>query len=205
MNRRSLAGLRARAVVDRRFMGSDVALHRTRGGVLRVVHAHCPHREHLVRPFHRFAFDVEGSCVRAPGGTPPRAALLPADRIAPAATWSIELAAVVNAPPAGPWRTQTRVTVMSDAGSRPDATSRPDSPLPRKPAAPSLSAVAGQALMRTVIHHMVQDARIRNGNRNLNRKRCLPDPALTSEEGAIGPYRGRVGQFYPLEAPADRT
>ncbi|MFF1871836.1 Rieske 2Fe-2S domain-containing protein [Kitasatospora herbaricolor] len=306
----------AGAVVNRRFMGRDVVLYRTRGGVLRVVDAHCPHLgahlgaggavdgEHLVCPFHRFAFNVEGSCVRAPGGTPPRAALgqypvrergrvvyvwhghdaappawepaeLPDDRFAPAATWSTDLTShpqevmesfvdyehqavvhnvalrevkppledgpllriafgaavrlsvglgtirveqglalsglglasgevtlhqigmtlgvVVTATPVGPWRTQLRVVIMTDAASR------PDSPLLRKAAALSLSAVAGQALMRTVVHHMVQDARI------WNRKRYLPDPALTAEEGAIGQYRGWAGQFYPPDAPADRT
>ncbi|MGW2486359.1 aromatic ring-hydroxylating oxygenase subunit alpha [Streptomyces sp. NPDC001606] len=77
----------AGAVVKRRFMGRDVVLYRTRAGVLRVVDAHCPHLgahlgvggavegEHLVCPFHHFAFDVEGSCVKVPGGTPPRMTL----------------------------------------------------------------------------------------------------------------------------------
>ncbi|MFE1771391.1 aromatic ring-hydroxylating dioxygenase subunit alpha [Streptomyces sp. NPDC059008] len=123
----------AGAVVNRRFMGRDLVLYRTRGGVLRVVDAHCPHLgahlgaggvvegEHLVCPFHRFAFDVEGSCAKAPGGAPPRATLaqytvrergeiiyvwhghdaappawepseLPDDRFAPAASWSTLLA-----------------------------------------------------------------------------------------------------------------
>jgi cholesterol 7-dehydrogenase len=304
----------AGAVVNRRFMGRDVVLYRTRGGVPRVVAAHCPHLgaggavhgEHPACPFHRFAFDVEGACVRAPGGTPPRAALgqypvrergrvvhvwhghdavppsgepseLPDDRFAPAATstWStvltsapqevmesfvdyahqavvhnvalrevkppledgplvriafgaatrlcvglgtirveqgpalsglglasgevtfhqigVTLGVAVTATPVGPWRTRLRVVIMTDAASR------PHSPLLRKAAARSLSAVAGQALMRTVVHHMVQYARIRN------RKRYLPDAALTSEQGATGQYRGSVGRFYPLEAPADRT
>ncbi|MFD5477718.1 hypothetical protein [Streptomyces hawaiiensis] len=103
------------------------------------------------------------------------------------------LGVVVTATPVGPWRTQLRVVIMTDAASR------PDSPLLRKAAAMSLSAVAGQALMRTVVHHMVQEARI------WNRKRYLPDSVLTSEEGAIGQYRGWVGQFYFSDAPADRT
>jgi cholesterol 7-dehydrogenase len=93
------------------------------------VDAYCPHLgahlgaggvvdgERLVCPFHHFAFDVEGSCVQVPGGTPPRGTLtqytvrergkiiyvwhghdaappawepseLPDDRFAPAASWS---------------------------------------------------------------------------------------------------------------------
>ncbi|MDQ1034624.1 cholesterol 7-dehydrogenase [Streptomyces sp. V3I8] len=123
----------AGAVVTRRFMGRDVVLYRTRSGVLRVVDAHCPHLgahlgaggavdgEHLVCPFHRFAFDVGGSCVEVPGGAPPRATLaqftvrergriiyvwhghdaappawepaeIPDDRFAPVASWSTLLA-----------------------------------------------------------------------------------------------------------------
>jgi cholesterol 7-dehydrogenase len=123
----------AGAVVNRRFMGRDVVLYRTRFGVLRAVAAYCPHLgahlgvggvvdgEHLVCPFHRFAFDVAGSCVKVPGGAPPAATLaqftvrelgkiiylwhghdvapptwepseIPDDRFAPAASWSTLLA-----------------------------------------------------------------------------------------------------------------
>ncbi|WP_158575879.1 aromatic ring-hydroxylating oxygenase subunit alpha [Streptomyces corynorhini] len=298
----------AGAVVNRRFMGRDVVLYRTRGGVLRVVDAHCPHLgahlgaggvvdgEHLVCPFHRFAFDVEGSCVKVPGGAPPEAALarftvrergkvvlvwhghdaappawepseIPDGRFTPAASWStlltshpqevmesfvdyrhqsvvhnvslrevtppveegpllrisfsadirlsvrlatitveqgvalsglglasgevtlhqigMTLGIVLMATPVGPWQTRLRVVTTTEAASR------ADSPRLRKAASMSWSAVAGQALVRTIAHQMGQDARI------WNRKRYEPNPRLTSDEDAIGHYRRWARQFYP--------
>ncbi|MFC5719935.1 Rieske 2Fe-2S domain-containing protein [Streptomyces gamaensis] len=74
-------------VRTRGFMGADVVVYRTRNGVLRAVGPHCPHLgahlgaggtvegELLVCPFHRFGFAVDGTCVRTPYGTPPRASL----------------------------------------------------------------------------------------------------------------------------------
>ncbi|WP_160310885.1 Rieske 2Fe-2S domain-containing protein [Streptomyces sp. 150FB] len=298
----------AGAVVNRRFMGRDVVLYRTRGGVLRVVDAHCPHLgahlgaggvvdgEHLVCPFHRFAFDVEGSCVKVPGGAPPRATLAqftvrergkiiyvwhghdaappvwepsetPDDRFAPAASWStllashpqevmesfvdyrhqpvvhsvslrevtppvdegpllrisfsaairlsvglatirvdqglvlsglglasgdvtlhqvgMELGVLLTATPVGPWQTRLRVVAMTEAASH------ADSPRLRKAASMSWSAVAGQALVRTIAHQMGQDARIWNS------KRYEPHPQLAPGESAIDDYRRWVRQFYP--------
>ncbi|MGG7575576.1 hypothetical protein [Streptomyces sirii] len=61
----------------------------------------------------------------------------------------------------------------------------------RKAASMSLSAVTGQALVRTIAHQMRQDARI------WNRKRYEPNPRLTPGESAIGQYRRWVRQFYP--------
>ncbi len=297
----------AGAVVNRRFMGRDVVLYRTRGGVLRVVDAHCPHLgahlgaggvvdgEHLVCPFHRFAFDVGGSCVKVPGGDPPKATLgqftvrergriiyvwnghdaappdwepseLPDDGFSPAASWStlltshpqevmesfvdyrhqpivhnvslrevappadegpllrisfsaairlsvglatirveqglvlsglglasgdvtlhqvgMSLGVVLTATPVGPWQTRLRVFAMTETASRADSTRL------RKAASTSWSAVAGQALVRTIAHQMGQDARI------WNRKRYEPEPRLAPEESAIGQYRGWVRQFY---------
>jgi cholesterol 7-desaturase len=301
----------AGAVVNRRFMGRHVVLYRTRGGVLRAVDAYCPHLgahlgaggkvdgEHLVCPFHRFAFDVEGSCVKVPGGVPPRATLaqftvrergkiiyvwhghddeppawepseLPDDKFAPAASWSMLLAShpqevmesfadyqhqpivhkvslrevappvdegpllrlsfsatimlsvrlasvtveqgvvlsgpglasgkvmlhqvgmtlgtLLMATPVGPWQTHLRVVAMTEAASR------TGTPGLRKAASMSWSAVAGQALVRTVAHMMVQDARIWNW------KRYEPCPRLAPGESAIGHYRRWVRQFYPPDA-----
>jgi phenylpropionate dioxygenase-like ring-hydroxylating dioxygenase large terminal subunit len=75
-------------VLRRRFMGEDVVVYRTRGGVVRVVQPYCPHLgahlgfggtvdgEEIVCPFHHFAFDTSGACVRTGYGTrPPRAQL----------------------------------------------------------------------------------------------------------------------------------
>jgi cholesterol 7-dehydrogenase len=305
----------AGAVVTRRFMGRDVVLYRTRGGILRVVNAHCPHLgahlgaggavdgEHLVCPFHHFAFDVEGSCVKVPGGVPPRATLaqytvrergkiiyvwhghdaappawepseLPDDRFAPAASWStvltshpqevmesfvdyqhqsvvhnvslrevtppveegpllrisfsaaislsvrlatikveqgvvlsgpglasgevtlhqigMPLGVVLMATPIGPWQTHLRVVIVTEAA-------RADSPLLQKAASMAWSAVAGQALVRTIAHQMGQDARI------WNRKRYEPDPQLAPGESAIGHYRRWVRQFYPPDADTGST
>jgi phenylpropionate dioxygenase-like ring-hydroxylating dioxygenase large terminal subunit len=75
-------------VLVRRFMGEDIVVYRTQRGVLRVVEPYCPHlgahlgyggtveAEDIVCPFHRFAFDTTGSCVRTSYGTrPPEAKL----------------------------------------------------------------------------------------------------------------------------------
>lgn len=70
-------------VLRKRFMGEDVVVYRTRAGEVRVVEPYCPHLgahlgfggtvegEELVCPFHRFAFDVDGTCVRTGYGTRP--------------------------------------------------------------------------------------------------------------------------------------
>ncbi|MFI6587600.1 Rieske 2Fe-2S domain-containing protein [Embleya sp. NPDC050493] len=70
----------------RLLAGEEVLVYRTVGGTIRAVDPYCPHLganigfggtvdgEHLVCPFHRFAFDVSGKCVRTEYGTaPPRA------------------------------------------------------------------------------------------------------------------------------------
>lgn len=80
--------VRAGQVQRRRLMGEDVVVYRTRSGTLRVVDPYCPHLgahlahggkvegEQIVCPFHRFAFDTTGACVRTGYGTrPPRARL----------------------------------------------------------------------------------------------------------------------------------
>jgi len=70
-------------VLRRRFMGEDLVLYRTRRGAVRVVQPYCPHLgahlgyggrvdgEELVCPFHHFAFDLDGACVRTSYGTRP--------------------------------------------------------------------------------------------------------------------------------------
>jgi cholesterol 7-desaturase len=75
-------------VLRKRFMGEDVVVYRTRAGLVRVVEPYCPHLgahlgyggtvegEEIVCPFHRFAFDVDGRCVRTGYGTRPPAARL---------------------------------------------------------------------------------------------------------------------------------
>jgi phenylpropionate dioxygenase-like ring-hydroxylating dioxygenase large terminal subunit len=80
--------LRPGGVLRRRFMGEDLVAYRTRGGVVRVVEPYCPHLgahlgyggtvegEQLVCPFHRFAFDLSGACVRTGYGTRPPSARL---------------------------------------------------------------------------------------------------------------------------------
>jgi phenylpropionate dioxygenase-like ring-hydroxylating dioxygenase large terminal subunit len=77
--------LPAGRVITRRLAGEDVVVYRTRGGTIRAVRPYCPHLgahlgvggtvqgELLVCPFHRFAFDSEGACAKAPSGKPPRA------------------------------------------------------------------------------------------------------------------------------------
>ncbi len=68
-------------------MGEDLVIYRTRSGILRASRPYCPHLgahlgaggtvdgEHLVCPFHKFGFDVDGKCVRTPFGPPPKASL----------------------------------------------------------------------------------------------------------------------------------
>jgi phenylpropionate dioxygenase-like ring-hydroxylating dioxygenase large terminal subunit len=75
-------------VLRRRLMGEDVVVYRTRSGVLRVVEPYCPHLgahlghggwvegEEIVCPFHHFAFDPDGTCVRTGYGTRPPPARL---------------------------------------------------------------------------------------------------------------------------------
>jgi nitrite reductase/ring-hydroxylating ferredoxin subunit len=75
-------------VLRRRFMGEDLVVYRTRSGVVRVVEPYCPHLgahlgyggsvdgEEIVCPFHRFAFDPSGTCVRTGYGTRPPVARL---------------------------------------------------------------------------------------------------------------------------------
>nr|WP_184078403.1 Rieske 2Fe-2S domain-containing protein [Nocardiopsis mwathae] len=75
-------------VLTRTFMNEEVVLYRTRGGRLRAVQPHCPHLgahlghggtvkgEHLICPFHRFAFATDGTCTATGYGTqPPRISL----------------------------------------------------------------------------------------------------------------------------------
>lgn len=75
-------------VLRRRFMGEELVVYRTRGGVVRAVEPYCPHLgahlavggtvdgEDIVCPFHHFAFGVDGRCVRTGYGTRPPAARL---------------------------------------------------------------------------------------------------------------------------------
>ncbi|MFF0148161.1 Rieske 2Fe-2S domain-containing protein [Amycolatopsis sulphurea] len=70
-------------VLARRFLGEDVVLYRTRTGLLRAVRPFCPHLgahlahggriegDDIVCPFHGFAFDPSGTCVRTGCGAPP--------------------------------------------------------------------------------------------------------------------------------------
>jgi phenylpropionate dioxygenase-like ring-hydroxylating dioxygenase large terminal subunit len=80
--------LRPGRVLRRRFMGEDLVVYRTRGGVVRVVEPYCPHLgahigyggrvegEEIVCPFHHFAFGTDGVCVRTGYGTRPPVARL---------------------------------------------------------------------------------------------------------------------------------
>ncbi|MGW6796321.1 Rieske 2Fe-2S domain-containing protein [Streptomyces chartreusis] len=75
--------LRVGGVLRRRLMGEEVVVYRTASGVVRAVDAHCPHLgahlgyggvvegECIVCPFHKFAYDTSGQCVRTGYGTPP--------------------------------------------------------------------------------------------------------------------------------------
>jgi nitrite reductase/ring-hydroxylating ferredoxin subunit len=70
-------------VLSRRFMGSELVVYRTRSGAVRAVAPYCAHLgahlgrggwvdgELLVCPFHGFAYDASGACVRTGYGTKP--------------------------------------------------------------------------------------------------------------------------------------
>jgi phenylpropionate dioxygenase-like ring-hydroxylating dioxygenase large terminal subunit len=73
-------------------MGDDLVVYRTRSGVVRAVEPYCPHLgahfgyggwvdgELLVCPFHSFAYDADGGCVRTGYGTKPPAKVRLAQR-----------------------------------------------------------------------------------------------------------------------------
>ena len=77
--------LKPGAIITRPIMGEEVVVYRTRRGTVRAVRPYCPHLgahlgaeaggtiegEDIVCPFHRFAFDPTGACVRTGYGTPP--------------------------------------------------------------------------------------------------------------------------------------
>ncbi|MGW7586943.1 Rieske 2Fe-2S domain-containing protein [Kitasatospora sp. NPDC054768] len=81
------AELKPGTVLTRQLAGEDVVLYRLRNGRLRAIRPYCPHLgahlglasvegNDLVCPFHRFAFDADGHCVRTGYGTQtPKAAL----------------------------------------------------------------------------------------------------------------------------------
>jgi nitrite reductase/ring-hydroxylating ferredoxin subunit len=72
-------------VLSRPFMGEDLVVYRTRSGIVRAVEPYCAHLgahlgyggrvdgELLVCPFHSFAYDDTGACVRTGYGTKPPA------------------------------------------------------------------------------------------------------------------------------------
>ncbi|MGH3028449.1 MAG: Rieske 2Fe-2S domain-containing protein [Gaiellaceae bacterium] len=72
-------------VISHPFMGEDLVVYRTRSGIVRAVDPYCPHLgahlghggwvddERIVCPFHSFAYDVDGACVRTGYGTKPPA------------------------------------------------------------------------------------------------------------------------------------
>jgi len=80
--------LKSGHLLRRRFMGEELVVYRTRGGVVRVVEPYCPHLgahlgvggwiegEDIVCPFHHFAFDTDGRCVRTGYSTRPPAVRL---------------------------------------------------------------------------------------------------------------------------------
>lgn len=83
--------LKPGAIITRPIMGEEVVVYRTERGTIRAVRPYCPHLgahlgaeaggkiegEDIVCPFHRFAFDTTGACVRTGYGTPPpRASLI---------------------------------------------------------------------------------------------------------------------------------
>ena len=81
-------------VLSRPFMGDDLVVYRTRSGAVRAVAPYCPHLgahlghggwidgELIVCPFHSFAYDTAGACVRTGYGTkPPGAARLAQRRV----------------------------------------------------------------------------------------------------------------------------
>jgi cholesterol 7-desaturase len=73
------------AVLSRPFMGGELVVYRTRSGEVRAVPPYCPHLgahlghggrvdgELLICPFHGFAYDTSGACVRTGYGTRPPA------------------------------------------------------------------------------------------------------------------------------------
>jgi phenylpropionate dioxygenase-like ring-hydroxylating dioxygenase large terminal subunit len=73
------------AVISHRFMGEDLVVYRTRSGIVRAVEPYCAHLgahlgyggwvdgELIVCPFHSFAYDANGACVRTGYGTKPPA------------------------------------------------------------------------------------------------------------------------------------
>ncbi len=77
--------LSAGVVLSRPFMGEDLVVYRTRSGVVRAVEPYCAHLgahlgyggwvdgELIVCPFHAFAYDDAGACVRTGYGTKPPA------------------------------------------------------------------------------------------------------------------------------------
>ncbi|MEV7929409.1 MULTISPECIES: Rieske 2Fe-2S domain-containing protein [unclassified Kitasatospora] len=79
--------LKPGTVLTRRLAGEDVVLYRLRSGRIRAIRPYCPHLgahlglaevegDDLVCPFHRFAFDPDGRCVRTGyGSAPPKASL----------------------------------------------------------------------------------------------------------------------------------
>ena len=80
--------VRPGAITTRPFMGGEVVVYRTPRGLLRAVRPRCPHLgahlgvggtldgEEIVCPFHRFAFDPSGACVRTGYDLPPLKATL---------------------------------------------------------------------------------------------------------------------------------
>lgn len=70
------------------FMGQDLVLYRTVSGLARAIDPYCPHLgahlgyggrvdgEHLVCPFHGFAYGPDGTCLRTGDGRKPPMALL---------------------------------------------------------------------------------------------------------------------------------
>ncbi len=69
-------------VLTRPLQGEDVVLYRVGDGSVRAIRPYCPHLGahlglgrvdggELICPFHSFAFDPDGSCVRTPYGKPP--------------------------------------------------------------------------------------------------------------------------------------
>jgi len=80
-------------VLSRPFMGGDLVVYRTRSGAVRAVEPYCPHLgahlghggwidgELIVCPFHSFAYNTAGACVRTGYGTKPPAAARLAQRL----------------------------------------------------------------------------------------------------------------------------
>ncbi|MFY1621958.1 Rieske 2Fe-2S domain-containing protein [Micromonospora sp. WMMD723] len=80
--------VRPGTITTRPIMGGEVVLYRTPRGLLRAVRPRCPHLgahlgvgstlegEEIVCPFHRFAFDPSGACVRTGYDLPPPKATL---------------------------------------------------------------------------------------------------------------------------------